>query len=360
MTLATTAYTLLLGLLAAFSLKEARDQADRALREMNREARLQTAKLKKEFLEFQHQVEEQIPSLYGMQKSIGELLARISREIDSTKNWMEAEPYNKLQEETRQKILLGELTVASFDYFRIASVGSQKSQAAQIFARLANFYSARARQNPAAYNQGDLERALIYIDRACELDPRNHGHFAQRAAVILTSGDQEGTPVTPADLTRARTDLERSLKIKPRYPAALYNLAWVVDEQGEPSHAAELLTEFINEREKLPPSFRGQRLIMAYINRACANVRVLAGNRSLKDKLLKEILEDCRAACREGSDYNQKNEFTRILEENSTNDKELNLLRTLAPKDLEALLKADCSVPADPVPPVDTTAPVGS
>lgn len=337
-TIATSVYTLLLGLFAAFGLKEARDQAERSLVEINRMAAVQTAELKKEFSEFQQQVEEQIPNLYGMQKSLGDLLNRMRREINLTEIWTSAAPYLNLFEEQRQTVLLAELTVASFDYFRLVSAGSQKSVAAQIFANLANFYSARARVDENKYDQGDLRRALIYMDRACQMDTENYRHLSQRAAMILTSGDKKGAPVTREQLEKAEADLTRSLAMKPNFASALYNLAWVVDEQGDPGRATELLTQFIAERENLPLSYRGKRLIAAYINRACAKAkRLTEGPADAQGKLLEEVLEDCRAACNEGKLYSETEYFEECLQRNSTENAELHPLESLAPRELKTL-----------------------
>jgi tetratricopeptide (TPR) repeat protein len=265
-----------------------------------------------------------------------------------TENWANAAPYVSLPEERRQKVLLAELTVASFDYFRLVSVGSQKSMAAEIFANLANFYSARAREDKTKYNQGDLQRALIYMDRACEMDTESYSHLALRATLILTSGKREGDAVTSENLEKAAADLNRSLTIKPNYAAALYNLAWVADEQGNPGRAAELLTQFIKERKNLPPTDRGKRLIAAYINRACARAKGLAKNPAdPQGKRLAEILEDCRAACEEGRDSGETLYFTRSIKSNSAEGEELHLLESLAPKALRALLNGDCNGPAD-------------
>lgn len=342
-TIGSSVYTVLLGLFAAFGLKEAKDQATRALAEIQSKADAQFAALEKKFSDFQQSVEQQIPNFYGMQKSLGDLLSRIRREIDLTEIWTSAKPYISLSEEQRQRILLAELTVASFDYFRLASAGSQKSIAAKIFANLATFYSARARLDKNKYNQGDLRRAMIYIDRACEMDTENYHHLAMRAGLILTSGDKEGAPVAAEDLEKAEADLRLSLEIKPDFADGLYNLAWVVDEQGDPERATELLTQFINEREKLPAHYRGKRLIAAYINRACARARLLTKTPSAgRDKLVAEVLEDCCAACEEGKLYSETEYFEKSLERNSSPGMELHPLTSLAPAKLQSLRKGNC------------------
>jgi tetratricopeptide (TPR) repeat protein len=342
-TIGSSIYTLLLGLFAAFSLKEARDQASRSLDEIKKNAEEQTAGLKKEFADFQRQVEEQIPNLYGMQKSLGDLLNRIRREIRFSEIWTRAKPYKALSEEQRQTVLLAELTVASFDYFRLASAGDQKNIAAEIFAILANFYSARARVNENAYDQADLRRALLYMDRACEMDPENHRHLSQRAALIVSSGAKEGDPPSREDLDRAAKDLQQSLKIQPKFASALYNLAWVADEQGDPARAIDLLTQFINERESLPLLYRGKRLIAAYLNRACARARGLATESAQgKNVLLKEILEDCRAACKEAEQYGGMDYFIDSIQRNSRPGAELQPLELLAPKELANLRNGNC------------------
>jgi tetratricopeptide (TPR) repeat protein len=349
MTIGTSFYMVLLGLFAAFSLKDARDQAAGALKDIRERAAEQTKELKEDFSEFQKQVEERIPNLIGMQKALDGILYRITQEIDLTEIWTSPEPFKKLSLEQRERILLAELTVASFDYFRVASVGSRNSKASEIFANLATFYSARGRANKNEYDQGDLQRALIYIDRACDMDTESYSHLALRAALILTCVRRDGDPVTRENLDKAAMDLNRSLEIEPNYAAALYNLAWVVDEQGNPGRAVDLLTKFINEREKLPLAFRGQRLIAAYINRACAKAKGLARDPAdPQGKRLAEILEDCRAAREEGRESSETLYFTRSIESNSAEGQELHLLESLAPKDLRALLNGDCSARADP------------
>jgi hypothetical protein len=342
-TLGTSVYTVLLGLFAAFGLKEARDQAERSLAEISSKAAEQTTELKKQFSEFQQQVEEQIPNLYGMQKSLGDLLNRINREMNFKEIWTSAKPYMDLSEEQRQKFLLAELTVASFDYFRLASAGSQMSIASKIFSNLANFYSARARLDEKKYDQGDLRRALIYMDRACEMDTENYRHLSQRAALVLNSGSKDGAPVSAEDLDKAAADLRQCLAIKPNFPSGLFNLAWVVDEQGDPGRAVDLLTQFINERNNLPPFYRGKRLIAAYLNRACARAKhLIKDSADGQDKLLAQVLEDCRAACEEGKLHCETDYFEDSLQHNSTEGAELSPLESLAPTELKALREGDC------------------
>jgi tetratricopeptide (TPR) repeat protein len=249
-----------------------------------------------------------------------------------------------LSEEQRQTVLLAELTVASFDYFRLASAGSHKSIAAQIFADLANFYSARARVDEKNYNQADIRRALIYMDRACQMDTQNYRFLSQRAAMILTSGDKKDAPVSHEQLEKAEADLNQCLALKPKFASGLFNLAWVVDEQGNPGRATELLTQFIAERENLPLLFRGKRLIAAYINRACARARFLTKNPSdEQNKLLEEVLEDCRAACKEGMLFSERSYFEDSLERNTKEGAELHPLEILVPDKLLALRSGECN-----------------
>ena len=143
---------------------------------------------------------------------------------------------------------------------------------------------------------------------------------------------------------KAEADLSRSLEIKPSFASALFNLAWVADEKGDPGRATELLTQFINERENLPLFYRGERLIAAYINRACARAKGLTdAPANEQGTLIAEVLKDCRAACEEGKLYAVSDYFEDCLQRNSIEGAELHPLESLAPEALKALQNRDCS-----------------
>jgi hypothetical protein len=82
-------------------------------------------------------------------------------QVDTSQMWTFVDAYNSMSEEKRQKLVLAEMTVAAFDYFRLDSSDMRKV-AAQIFADLSNFYSARARVDPSKHNPSDMHRARIY------------------------------------------------------------------------------------------------------------------------------------------------------------------------------------------------------
>ena len=110
-----------------------------------------------------------------------------------------------------------------------------------------------------------------------------------------------------------------------------------------------MLTKFIGERDSLPLTYRGKRLMAAYMNRACARARRLTkATAEMQSKLIAEILGDCRAACEEGRLYAQEEYFLKSLQRNSKEGMELHPLESLVPDELKALRGGDCSEKAKP------------
>jgi tetratricopeptide (TPR) repeat protein len=206
------------------------------------------------------------------------------------------------------------MTIAGFDYFGLPGSKRFRAVAAEIYLELANFYAARSRMTGAdgAFNQADIKRALIYIDRACSTDPSNARTFSQRAALVLVNVPKRGDRPTKEQLEKAESDLDQSLALKPTDVRALYNLAWIARRRDKLVRAIEILTRIIDLQKTLDQDDRGRRVIDAFTNRACYRALSLnplppdaAQDTEIRAKTAL-ILADCQAACEEGKLFNLK------------------------------------------------------
>jgi tetratricopeptide (TPR) repeat protein len=322
MTIGSSGYTLLLGLFAFFGLKGAASEADRYLatlkdqvatakKDLDKardEAKEERAVRKQEFEEFKREIRDDIPSLYGMQRALNILLDRIRHQVDMTQMWTLSDAYTNMSEEKRQTLVLAEMTVAALDYFLFDASDVQSKVVAQIFADLANFYSARARVNPSRYDPSDMRRALIYIDRAIKMDSTNARILAQRSGFVLTNITKRGDRATADQLDEAEHDLGECLRLNPSDVRGLYNLAWIADERAKFAEAVDFLTQIIVQRETLPQIERGRRMISVFLNRACAQskIRAKVSDVTERQKMDGKILEDCKDMCKEAKLYNEK------------------------------------------------------
>ncbi|MDX6459660.1 MAG: hypothetical protein QOE55_3357, partial [Acidobacteriaceae bacterium] len=347
MTIGSGVYTLLLGLFAFFGLKGAASEADRYLATLKEQvetskkgAQEEGASRQQEFEEFKRAIRNDIPSLYGMQRALGLLLDRIRRQVDLSLVWTRSDPYNNMSEEQRQTIILAEMTVAAFDYFRLDSSDMERGAAAQIFADLANFYSARARVNPNKYNPSDMRRALIYLDRAHQMDRTNARILAQRGGFILSDTANQGASVTQDQLDAAEHDLRECLRIDPSNVRALYNLAWIADERSKFPEAVDLLTQVIDRRDTLPQVERGRRMIAAFINRACARSKISAtvSGATERQKMDEQVFEDCKKAVEEADLYNERPYAKQSLERELLITGELHHMATMT--EMQTLLQS--------------------
>jgi tetratricopeptide (TPR) repeat protein len=334
LTIGSSAYTLLLGLFAFFGLKGAASEADRYLATLKTE--IETFKTKaaedlgaarditkaerkarnKEFADFRRAIEDDIPNFYGMQRALNTLLDRIRRAVTTSKIWTRGDSYNEMPEEKRQKVILAEMTVAAFDYFRLDSSDVQRGVVAQIFSELGSFYSGRARRDASRYDPSDMHRARLYIDRAHEMSPTNSRILAQRAGFVLTNTPKEGDHPTAGQLDEAELDLRESLRLDPSNISGLYNLAWIADERSQFVEAVDYLTRAISQRDVLPATERGPRMIAAWVNRACAQAKIRATvtDPAEQQTMDAKILGDCKEACSEGKLYQAESYVKKSLE----------------------------------------------
>lgn len=330
MTLGSSIYTFLLGLFAYFSLKNIKDDAKADLakieglldgfkknefadfkKNLQDGATRELEAARAEFESFRGEVRNDIPELYGMARSLGVILDRIRRQVDLSRNWTLRRTYEDMTDEQRQTMLVAEMTIAGFDYFGLPGSKRFRSVAAEIYLNLALFYAARSRLVDAngKFNQADMKRAMIYIDRACSTDAGNPHALSQRAALILVDLPKPGDAPTKEQLEDAETNLDQSLALKATDVRALYNLAYISRRTGKIPRAIELLTKIIDLRPTLEREDRGRRVIDAFTNRAC--YRALALNPLPPDAAQQpaiqaagtEILADCKAACEEGKLY---------------------------------------------------------
>jgi tetratricopeptide (TPR) repeat protein len=330
MTLGSSIYTFLLGLFAYFGLKTIKADAQADLtkiedllddfkknefpnfkNEIEERTRRAVEQAQTEFDSFRAEVRNDIPEMYGMARSLGVILDRIRRQVDVSRNWTYREAYEAMTEEERQTVLVAEMTVGGFDYFGLPSSKRYRTAAGEIYLNLANFYAARSRTVGAdgRYNQADMRRALIYIDRACSSDVKNPRVFSQRAAILLIDIPKPGDAPTKEQLESAAADLKECLKLKPTDARALYNQAWIARRQGKLPEAIEYLTKIIDQRQTLPPDDRGRRIVDAFTNRACYRALLLnplppdaARQPAIKSEA-DGILMDCQGACDEAKLY---------------------------------------------------------
>lgn len=330
MTVGSGIYTLLLGLFAYFSLKAIKADAHADLanirdllndfkknefadfrKDLQASATREIEHARAEFDSFRSEVRNDIPELYGMARSLGVILERIRRQVDLSRNWKSRATYDALLEEQRQTILIAEMTVAGFDYFGLPASSRFRSVAGEIYLNLAAFYASRSRKTGAdkKFNQEDMKRAFLYIDRACSTDPDNPRSFYQRAALLLMDVIKEGDSPSKEQMDKAAADLDQSLAIDPAFTRSLYNMAWVLRRRNDLPRAIELLTKIIDARQTLKREDRGEGLINALVNRACYRALLLgtlppdAEKRADIQAVAALVLADCEAACEEGKLY---------------------------------------------------------
>jgi tetratricopeptide (TPR) repeat protein len=142
------------------------------------------------------------------------------------------------------------------------------------------------------------------------MDPTNARIFAQRSGFVLTDTAKRGASVTEDQLDEAEHDLLECLKLDPSDVRGLYNLAWIADERTKFADAVDFLTRIIDQRETLPQSERGRRMISVLVNRACAQSKIRAtvsdSDSTECRKMDEKIFEDCRKACEEAKIYNER------------------------------------------------------
>jgi tetratricopeptide (TPR) repeat protein len=319
LTIGAGIYTALLGLFAYFGLKEAKSDADRLIgnykeqldylrtqEKADHESRLQ------QFDELKQQIRADIPSLIEMQQALRDVLLRLRAQLDMSQIWTGTEgknSYGMMTEEQRQRVMLAEMAIASVDYFRLPSANSKT--VGEIYGHLTDFYSARAQVSGERAGKEDETRASIYANRACEAQKENPEHFVRRGVLILSRLAREGKRGPSDALSHAEADLRNALEMEPKWPAALYSLAWIADEKGDFNEAVQLLDRLIAQRNELPSQYRGRRLTNAFINRACARAKNISRewNRLDIESYIQKILEDCTAGEKESTVYGRKDSF---------------------------------------------------
>jgi tetratricopeptide (TPR) repeat protein len=358
MTLGTTLYSFILGLLAYLSLKAVRTEAEADLAKINGlledfkkrefedfkknlQARTQEEidRAREEFEGFKTEVRNDIPAMYGIERSLGVILDRILRQVDMSRNWTLIESYEAMTDEERQTVLIAEMTVAGFDYFRFPESKRYRRAAAQVYIGLASFYAARSRITDVGglFNQVDMRRAFIYIDRACATDPRSPRAFSQRAAFLLIDVPKKGALLPKEHLDKAESDLNTCLSLGESDARALYNLAWVTRRRGNLPKAIALLTKILDARQTLAPEDRGHRVIDAFTNRACYRALVLspipadAPNLPQYQTEASSILADCQAACEEAKVYKLQDYCREGFAREFSSTGDLNPIRPLVP-----------------------------
>lgn len=114
----------------------------------------------------------------------------------------------------------------------------------------------------AAYQRGDLDKAILEISRAIEANPRQADYYSNLGLVLRAAGQaekavetyQKALSLSPRDaeihnnlggafhalgrLGDAATAFSKSLSIKPNYPLAQFNLGNVLFDQGQFADAA--------------------------------------------------------------------------------------------------------------------------
>jgi tetratricopeptide (TPR) repeat protein len=331
MTLGTTVYSLFLGLLGYLSLTTLRSGAekDRSAvqqqfekfketdwkefkQDLEDRANKELEKGKSLIDDFKNEVRRDVPHLARMERSIEEILGRLYLLVDRSKNWTRRASYDSLPEEARQDILIGEMTVAAFDFFGLRSSQSHSTMVAEIYTNFSRFYGSRSKivDEKGRFHREDMARALIYSNLACDADCHSTNALNQRAALVLADVPEPGIPTPKAGLEKAAADLHRCLEVNPDDSRALYNLAWATRRFGDLPRAIELLTRIIDRLDELSPEDRGRRVVDAFTNRACYRALVLAptlAEDTANDLAFREpvalILADCLAARKEARAY---------------------------------------------------------
>jgi hypothetical protein len=337
----TGIYTIIVGLAAFVGLQQAR------------------AKVAVEITALESQIDKiraDIPSVYALNHRVEDVLYTIQSELSQKWNWSDGWSYANLGAETRQNVLLSEITIGALPLFNLEASPAMKQRLADLYLSLARFYSARSEAMASPEREADRARAFQYLDRVIALgDP-----FLQAIACsnygVLVLGDLEAEDAKPdADPKRRTALLEktkywlwRSHEICPNEAGAYYNLAIVFGQrENKPGAAVAELEKMLSRRNDMDLTQRSKFLPDGCINLACFRLKE-AEDDKLGGKLIsmaaaeKAALNDCTLGKELAIQYRVLDQFLGNFAHELLGD--LKQLQANHPDAVAALLQRDTTV----------------
>lgn len=226
---------------------------------------------KQEVDNFTHRLESRIytrfPVFGDMDIRIREIVSRLMRQLPVA-DWSE-DNFVMLSEANKQQILFYEKTVAALECYDLEHI---KRDVSKIYQGLGNYYSQKygTELKVKAALPEDLSRALFYLGRAIDADPKNVGALNDRGYVSLE---------IEKSLSEARKCFEQSLRLDQAQQRARYNLALVEHREQHYAESEKLLSEALNLRVWQDGEASALHHASMHYNRACARSRLAeAGN----------------------------------------------------------------------------------
>jgi hypothetical protein len=226
-----------------------------------------------------------------------------------------------LTEANVEHALTAELRVAVLEIFQLGRFERYRRPASEIYQALALFYGYRAaRKADAAGTPGDpfegpeIQRALLYIEKACQTDEKNAAAFRDFGALLAAR----------QDFTAAKRKYEESLGIDREEPGALFGLAYIQATVTNPPDlmgAIERMNALL-QKSHWEPGQKKKYLAEAYTNRAC--YQTLLGKTSApaeQDALYSKAIGDLEEGRKAAEEHKVLTEWQgRVTTERTTGD----------------------------------------
>ena len=294
LTFATSLFVILLGANSYFGFRQILQSAKDDLNLAHTEVK----DIPKKMDAMQAEIYAAYPLLQNVNAAVRELVATLRVDVlPVDANWRLD---LHLSEANVQHALTAELRVAVLEIFQLGRFERYRRPASEIYQALALFYGYRAaRKADAAGAAGDpfegpeIQRALLYIEKACQTDEKNAAAFRDFGALLAAR----------QDFTAAKRKYEESLRIDQQEPGALFGLAFIQAKATTPPDlmgAIERMNALI-QKSHWEPGQKKKYLAEAYTNRACyqallGKTSTLADQNALHSRALGDLEEGRKAA----------------------------------------------------------------
>ena len=300
-------YTLALGVTSYLGLQQTLQQAqgtadkmEHLRSESEQGLAKSTARAGEKAAEVVREIRNEFPLFGYMDVSIRRITRELLRLLPFI-GWSD-QLYGKLTEQQKQEILFFEKTVSGLEFFDLRSI---RKDVSKIYDGLGNFYALKYQHEAPHSLPEDLERCRFYLERAKNVDEENIAPWNDIAFVALALE-------SPTNWPRARECSERSLLADPNQQRARYNLSIVEHHSKNYATSARLLSEALKlqrwQEDRYP-----RRIHNLHYNRACALSRQAEDStidRPLREKLLKEALDDIVEALKEPKFWDEEDKKT--------------------------------------------------
>jgi len=287
--------------------KAPKDTEDR-IKEAERKVAALIVDARTDLVEFRSEIRSDLPTLQNMDKALRNILAEIRRHLPTDKDWRNPAYYSSLSTAEREQIRYAELTVAGFKFFELGRVSSFRSVVSEIYRGLGQFYGsyfATTKASPGAREDSLFERAILYFEEACEVQPDNAAAFKDVGVLHTVVGEDSRR------LELARRAFERSLQINLSEPGASFGLGWLEYRDAHWERAIELFSALI-EKKDWTAADRKKYLPDSYLNRACCRARSLTASSSGTE--FDPIFSDCKEGLKVALDLGELAGFRPHLE----------------------------------------------